>query len=258
MSPFSDHDTCLLVGLVDLADGVDETGVAEREVSLNCEVPVLFDGRGHDFLKTRVDNVDFIGTSQLIDFALEAHKLEEFGLRFHLVLLGQAAGGDVIEVLQPFKVGAGDTSTVDEHVWGSNNASADEDLLSSVSGGAVSTLEDGFNVDELSVTHVQRFLSGGGDHAVGMLKEEGLGVAHFNLFGIGERCEGAVLDHVILNLLDIKASGVVDGRVVLNHSGNFTTVLLDELGGPVADSAEALDDEGLTLDTFGELYAFVE
>ena len=56
----------------------------------------------------------------------------------------------------------------------------------------------------------------------------------------------------------IKASGVVDGGVVLNHSGNFTTVLLDELGGPVADSAEALDDEGLTLDTFGELYAFVE
>ena len=175
-----------------------------------------------------------------------------------MVLLGQTAGGDVVEVLQPFKVGAGDTSTVDEHVWGSNNASADKDLLSSVSGGAVSTLEDGFNVNELSVTHVQRFLSGGGDHAVGMFKEEGLGVVHFNLFGIRERCEGAVLDHMILNLLDIKASRVVNGGVVLNHSSNFATVLLDELGGPVADSAEALNDEGLTLDSFGELYAFVE
>ena len=75
MRPFSDHDTRLLVGLVDLADGVDEAGVAEREVSLNCEIPVFFYGRGHDFLKTGVDNVNFICTSQLIDFALKAHKL---------------------------------------------------------------------------------------------------------------------------------------------------------------------------------------
>lgn len=164
----------------------------------------------------------------------------------------------MIEVLKPFEVGAGDTSTVDKHVWGGNNASANEDLLSSISGGAVSTLEDSIDIDKFSVAHMQRFLGGGGDHAVGLLQEEGLRIVNFNFFGVGERSEGAVLDHVILDFLDVETSGVVDGGVVLNHSGDFTTVLLDELGSPVSDSTEALNDEGLALDTFGELNALVE
>mmetsp|Transcript_34300 Transcript_34300/g.45174 ORF Transcript_34300/g.45174 Transcript_34300/m.45174 type:complete len:322 (+) Transcript_34300:732-1697(+) len=36
--------------------------------------------------------------------------------------------------------------------------------------------------------------------------------------------------------------------VVLDDSGDLTAILLDELGGPVADSTEALNDEGLALD----------
>ena len=57
-----------------------------------------------------------------------------------------------------------------------------------------------------------------------------------------------MLGHEILDFLDIKTVGVVDSGVVLNHSGDLSTVLLDELGSPVADSAEALNDEGLTGD----------
>ena len=58
-----------------------------------------------------------------------------------------------------------------------------------------------------------------------------------------------MLDHVGLDLLDIETGGVVNGRVVFNDSGDDTTILLDELGGPVADGTETLNDEGLVLDS---------
>lgn len=44
----------------------------------------------------------------------------------------------------------------------------------------------------------------------------------------------------------------MDGRVVLNDSGDLTTVLLEELGGPVANSSEALNNEGAVLNAFGK------
>ena len=189
---------------------------------------------------------------------LEAHKLEELSLRLLLVLLGHTAWGDVIKVLQPFEVRAGDTATVDEHVWGTDNSSASEDLLGGVSGGAVGTLEDGLDVDELGVAHVKGLLSGGRDHAVSVLEEEGLGVLTDGLSGVGERDEGTVVGHVFLDSLDVETGGVVDGRVVLNDSGDLTSVLFDELGGPVSDSTEALNDEGLAFDTSGELASVSE
>ena len=159
----------------------------------------------------------------------------------------------MIEVLEPLEVGAGDTTSIDEHVRGAHNSLAQEDLLSGVGGGAIGTLEDGLDSDGISVSIVEGLLSGGGDHAVSLFCEELLGVLADGLSGVREADEGAVLDHVGLDGLDIQTGGVVDGGVVLNDSGDLTTVLLNELGGPVADSAESLDDEGLASNASGKL-----
>ena len=254
----SDHDTSLHEGRVDLADGVDEASISEGEVLVDGDVPVLADGGAHDLLETRVDDVDFIGALKLGGLVLEAHKLEELGLGLDLVLLGHTAWGDVIQVLEPLEVGAGDTATVDEHVWGANDALAEEDLLSGVGGRAVGTLEDGLDADGIGVASVEGLLSGGWDHAVGLLEEELLWVLRDSLSGVGESGEGAVLTHPGLDLLDIETIWVVDGGVVLDHGGDLATILLDELGGPVADSTEALDDEGLVLDAKVEANAVDE
>ena len=164
----------------------------------------------------------------------------------------------MIQVLEPLEVGAGDTTAVDKHVWGGDNSSADEDLLGGVGGGAVGTLEDGLNLDVLGVASVKGLLGGSGDHAVGLLEEEGLGVLADGLSGIGVGGESAVLNHEVLDLLDVKTSWVVDGGVVFNDGGDLASVLLDELGGPVADGTEALDDEGLVLDAKAETDAVDE
>ena len=251
----SDHDTGLHEGLMDLSDSIDEAGISVGKVSIDSDGPVLTDGGGHDLLKTRVDDVDLIGTLDLVSLGLKTHKLEELDLRLLLVLLGQSSWGDVIKVLQPFEVGAGDTTTVDEHVWGGNNSSAGEDLLGGVGGGAVGTFEDGLNHHVFGVTSVEGLLSGSGDHAVGVLEKEGLRVLTNSLGGIRVGGEGSMLNHEVLDLLNVKTIGVVDGGVVLDDGSDLATILLDELGGPVADGTETLNDEGLILDTKAKIDA---
>ena len=251
----SDHDTGLHEGLMDLSDSIDEAGISVGKVSIDSDGPVLTDGGGHDLLKTRVDDVDLIGTLDLVSLGLKTHKLEELDLRLLLVLLGQPSWGDVIEVLQPLEVGAGDTTTVDEHVWGGNNSSAGEDLLGGVGGGAVGTFEDGLNHHVFGVTSVEGLLSGSGDHAVGVLEKEGLRVLTNSLGGIRVGGEGSMLNHEVLDLLNVKTIGVVDGGVVLDDGSDLATILLDELGGPVADGTETLNDEGLILDTKAKIDA---
>jgi hypothetical protein len=61
-----------------------------------------------------------------------------------------------------------------------------------------------------------------------------------------------VLGQVVLDILHVDTVGVVDRRVVFNNGGDFTAVLFEELGGPVSDSSEALNDKGAVLDADGE------
>ena len=254
----SDHDTGLHEGGVDLADGVDEAGISVGEVSLYSDFPVLANGRGHDFFQTRVDNVDFISTFNLTGLGFESHELEELGLGLLLIFLGKTAWGNVVQVLEPLEVRAGDTTAIDKHVWGGDDSSADENLLGGVGRRSVGTLEDGIDLDVLSVASVKGFLSSGGDHAVGLLEEEGLWVLADGLSGIRVGCESSVLNHEVLNLLNVKTVRVVDSRVVLNDGRDFATILLDEFGCPVADGTESLDNEGLVLDAEGKVDAVGE
>jgi len=63
--------------------------------------------------------------------------------------------------------------------------------------------------------------------------------------------ESALGKHFSSDIVGIETRRVVDGRVVLDDSDNDTAIFLDELGGPVSYSSEALDDESLASDTLG-------
>ena len=154
----------------------------------------------------------------------------------------------MVKILQPLEVGAGNTTTVDKHVWGTDNASAGKYLLGGVSGRSVGTLENGLDIDMLGITHMEGLFSGSRDHAVSGLEEERLGVLGTSL-SVGERAESSVFDHVLLDSLDIETIRVVSGGVVLDDSGNLATIFFNKFGGPVTDCTEALHDEGLVLDT---------
>jgi hypothetical protein len=65
---------------------------------------------------------------------------------------------------------------------------------------------------------------------------------------VGVSLECAILGQVDLDILNVEAIGIMDSRVVFNDCGDLAAILLDEVGGPVSDRTEALNDEGLVLD----------
>ena len=158
----------------------------------------------------------------------------------------------MVKVLEPFEVRAGDTATIDENVWGADNASAGENLLGGVSCWSIGTFEDSLDLNELSIASVERLLSGSRNHAICGLEKELLRILRDSFSGVWEASESSVFDHVVLNSLYIKASWVVDSRVILNDSCDLSSVLFNKFRGPVADSTESLNNEGLTVNTTGK------
>ena len=156
----------------------------------------------------------------------------------------------MFEVLQPLEVRTGDTSTVGEKVGGADNATSDEDLLSSVGGRSVGTFNDALDLNFLGIAQVKRLLNGCGNKEVSLLFQECGGLLGLSLNGSGETNESAFLGHPGLNSLNIETIWVVDGGVVLNDSGDLATVFGKEVRGPVSDRAETLNDEGLVLDAW--------
>jgi hypothetical protein len=52
----------------------------------------------------------------------------------------------------------------------------------------------------------------------------------------------------LLDILNVEAIGIMDSGVVFDDCGDLAAILLDEVGGPVSDRTEALNDEGLAFD----------
>ena len=67
---------------------------------------------------------------------------------FAFVFECQTAVGNMVQVLQPFKVGNGDTTGVDVQVGDDQNVAFDEDFIGGRSGGAVCSFGDDLGTKE--------------------------------------------------------------------------------------------------------------
>ena len=162
----SNHEASFFHGFVNLANSVDEACISEGKILLYGKFPVLSRGCNHDFFESGVDNIELVSSLNIGLGVFDSHKVEESGLGFLLVLLGQSSWGDVIKILKPFEVGAGNTTTIDKHVWGSDDSLALEDLMSLESSWTISSLEDGLDLDVSIVSSVDGLLCSSWDHAV--------------------------------------------------------------------------------------------
>ena len=133
--------------VVDLHHGVDKTSISEVEIVINGVLPVLVDGGGHGLIEGGVYDVNLVGTFDLVVHVLVSHKLEKLDLRVLIELLGHLTWGDVVDVLEPLEVRAGDTTTVDEKIWGDDDTLFDENLFGSVGSWTVGSLEDSLDLN---------------------------------------------------------------------------------------------------------------
>ena len=75
---------------------------------------------------------------------------------------------------------------------------------------------------------------------------------------MGVSLESTLLLEVFLDVVGVEALRIVDGRVVLNDGCDDTAIAMEELGGPVADITETLDNESPVLKSLGKAELLVE
>merc|ERR1740117_2080684 len=231
-----------------------ETGVSERDVVDEGVGPVLLGGVVHDLLKSGIDDVDLTRTRKLSHVRRVlgdnvTHHLEEVLLL--LVSLVDTAGSNVIQVLEPLEVRTGDTTSVGQHVGDNNNSLGVKDFFSHESSGTVGTFEDDFALELVGVVLVDSLLLGSGDEDVTRHLHEALRIHSLDLVGVAVVGESALGEHLGSNIIDVKTRLVVNGGVVLNDTNDNTSIFREELSSPVANCAEALDDERLSRDSLG-------
>jgi len=166
-----------------------------------------------------------------------------------LILFGQAAGGDVIYVLEPLEIRAGNTASVGEHVGDDNDASLLEFFLSTEGSGSVGTLKDDLAVEEVTVVLVNSLFLGSGEQNIALFFHEGSWVERCFLLSSAEADESASIPEVYLCIFNVDSVGIVDGRVVLYDANNLSSVILTEFCCPVSYCAVALDNNCLASET---------
>lgn len=165
-----------------------------------------------------------------------------------LILKGQTTVGDVVEILQPLKVGDGHTTGVDVHVGDDENVLGLENLVSGGGDGTVGGLGDDLGLDLIGVSTVDNLLHGGGDEDVALLEQQALTSVGL---GPGEPNNGSVLDHVLLQLLGVDTFRVVDGSVPLSDSNALGSGTGKVPAGMETDISESLDNKGFTAPSRG-------
>jgi len=246
--------------VVNSLNGTTEAGISEADVVDEGVRPVLGSRVVHDLLKAGVNNVDLTGSTELshVRRVLRddvAHHVEDLLVLPRLVFLGHAAGGDVSKILEPLEVGAGDTTSVSEHVGDDNNTLGGENLFCHEGCGSVSSLKNYLALELVGVLDVDSLLLSAGDKDITLLFHEGSGVKGLDLFGVTVVGKSTLAKHLSSNVVGIESVSVVDSRVVFNNSDNDTTIFLDEFGSPVSDCTEALDNESLASETLSSKFS---
>lgn len=155
----------------------------------------------------------------------------------------------MVEVLKPFEVRTGDTTSVGEHVRDNDYSFFVKDFFGHEGSRTVSSLEDNFAIEKSGIVFMDRLLLGSWDENVTLLLHERLRIDNFNFFGMAVVGKGAVSEHLGSDIVDVEALRIVDCRVVFDNTHNDSAILLQEFGSPISNCAETLDNESLALYT---------
>lgn len=168
---------------------------------------------------------------------------QELGLASLLPLAGHTTETDVGQVLEPLKVRDSNSSGVQQQVGDDDLALGDEVVVSIGGNGSVGSLTNDLGLDVLDVLEADLALEGGGDQDIALTLHDLDG--SINDLGVAKATEGTLLGTVLEDGLDIDTVGVVGRDVVLTDTDDLGAVVLEELGSPVADVSESLDNDGL-------------
>mmetsp|Transcript_40767 Transcript_40767/g.56804 ORF Transcript_40767/g.56804 Transcript_40767/m.56804 type:complete len:268 (-) Transcript_40767:127-930(-) len=238
---------------MDLLDGVDIRGDSEGYTKSLGGGFGLFDGGAHDLLQTRVHNIDLTRTSQKLlmslfnvdsQLGLLFNNLQQIEFRFLLPLLDHSTRSHVIQILQPFEVRHGDTTSIQQDIGQNQNALRLQNLFTGQSSGTISGFSHDLALEFVGVELVDRLLNGGRDQDIARLVESGIILERF---GTREALNSSLLHLVLDELLRVDAVRLVDGAVIFDNADDFSTISGHVLSGIVAHITETLDNYTFSL-----------
>lgn len=235
--------------LIHLVDRVHQAGISEAQVMLHRVVPIIFNSIGHDIIQCGVHNVNLVRT---FDFFIEfcvTHNMKHSHLTLLLVFLRHHSWSHMINILEPFKVGAGDAPAVDQHVRGTYDAFGYEDLLGCKRRRPIGSLEDRLALNIIRILYIDAFLCGCRHQVINLLFEVLKWVLSFNLITIAVADKAAVLHEIVLRVLHINATRFVYSCVSFHDVGDLRAIFMQELCGPKSYVTETLNGKCLIFDS---------
>ena len=116
----------------------------------------------------------------------------------------------MINVLQPFEVGAGNAAAVHQKIWGYDNAASGQNLLSTERSRPISTFEDHLALETACVFLVDGLFSGSRDEDVAFVRHEvSWTVGGCCSVGIVEEC--SMLGHVLFHVFRVETVRIGNG-----------------------------------------------
>lgn len=111
----------------------------------------------------------------------------------------------MVQVLEPLEVGAGNTTTVCQHVWHGDDTSLQKRLFSEESGWTVSSFHDDFALKIVTVVFVNGLLFGSWDEDITFHLHKLRWVDVGFSAGLVESLEGSLIVPVHLHVVNIEA-----------------------------------------------------
>ena len=139
-------------------------------------------------------------------------------------LPGESAVRDVVQVLEPFEVGDGDTTSVEVEIGNDEALVLDEDIVSFGSDGAVGTFGDDLGFDAARVVGGDDLFFGTGAEDVALDLDETAFLGFVPSSGAGEASDAAGLQLVLVQSVDVDAVLVEEAAVPFDNTDAFSAL----------------------------------
>lgn len=179
------------------------------DILLSSSVDSLFQVSGGDnFLADRI-----------------ADRLEDSHVLIASELPGESTVRDVVQVLEPFKVGNGDTASIEVKIGNDKALVLDEYVMSEGSHRTVSTFSDNLGFDAASVVGGDDLLFGAGSENIALDFDKAAFFGFVPSSGTGEAGDASGFHLMFIQSVDVDAVLVEKTSIPLDDTDAFRTLI---------------------------------
>ena len=155
----------------------------------------------------------------------------------------------MIDVLEPFKVWTGNTTTICKKIWDNDDSLICKILFGGKSCWTISSFENGLALKSFAVSFMNTLLKCCGKKVVNLLFHIAKWITNLNLFCSFISNKWFVLYQMLFSIFNIDSVWVINWSLFFDYVSDFSTILFNKFGSPISYVTESLDTECFIFDT---------